>query len=42
MRIRHDLAKPGLVLIDVPEAVLDPEVTVVAVRLKGPVALYRR
>jgi len=32
---------PGLVYIDVPEKVLDPQVTVIAVRLDGPVDLYR-
>jgi alpha-L-fucosidase len=32
---------PGLVYIDVPEKVLDPQVTVLAVRLDGPVDLYR-
>jgi alpha-L-fucosidase len=32
---------PGLVYIDVPEHVLDPQVTVLAVLLNGPVSLYR-
>lgn len=32
---------PGLLYIDVPEAVLDPQVTVVALLLDGPVDLYR-
>jgi len=31
---------PGLVYIDVPRGVLDPEVTVLALRLDGPVDLY--
>ena len=31
---------PGIVYIDVPERVLDPKVTVVAVLLDGPVSLY--
>jgi alpha-L-fucosidase len=31
---------PGLVYIDVPEKVLDPQVTVLAVRLDGPVDLF--
>jgi len=34
-------AVPGLVYIDVPEKVLDEQVTVIAVLLKGPVELYR-
>jgi len=33
-------AVPGLVYIDVPEKVLDEQVTVVAVLLKGPIELY--
>jgi len=33
---------PGLVYIDVPEHVLDEEVTVVAVLLQGPLELYER
>jgi alpha-L-fucosidase len=33
--------KPGVIYVTVPEEVLDPEVTVVAVRLEGEVALYR-
>ena len=32
---------PGLLYIDVPEAVLDPQVTVIALLLDGPVDLYR-
>jgi len=32
---------PGIVYIDVPEKVLDPQVTVIAVLLKGKVDLYR-
>jgi len=32
---------PGLVYIDVPGRVLDPQVTVLALRLDGPVDLYR-
>jgi alpha-L-fucosidase len=32
---------PGILLVDVPEAVLDDDVTVVGVRLKGPLDLYR-
>jgi alpha-L-fucosidase len=32
---------PGLVYIDVPSTVLDPQVTVLGVRLDGPVDLYR-
>jgi alpha-L-fucosidase len=32
---------PGLVYIDVPEHVLDEQVTVIAVLLKGPIELYR-
>ncbi|WP_167618355.1 alpha-L-fucosidase [Maribellus sediminis] len=34
-------AVPGIVYIDVPEKVLDPEVTVIAVLLDGKVDLYR-
>ena len=34
-------AVPGLVYIDVPEKVLDEQVTVIAVLLKGPIELYR-
>jgi alpha-L-fucosidase len=34
-------AVPGVVYIDVPEKVLDEQVTVLAVLLKGPVDLYR-
>jgi alpha-L-fucosidase len=34
-------AVPGLVYIDVPESVLDEQVTVIAVLLDGPVELYR-
>ena len=33
---------PGIVCIDVPEACLDPQVTVLAVLLKGKVDLYRK
>ena len=32
---------PGIIYIDVPEEVLDDQVTVVAILLKGPVDLYR-
>jgi alpha-L-fucosidase len=32
--------KPGVIYIDVPEDVLDPEVTVVAVRMRGEVGVY--
>ncbi len=32
---------PGLIYIDVPEKVLDEQVTVIAVLLKGPIELYR-
>jgi alpha-L-fucosidase len=32
---------PGLVYVDVPDRVLDPQVTVIAVRLDGPVDLFR-
>lgn len=32
---------PGLLYIDVPEAALDPQVTVIALLLDGPVDLYR-
>jgi alpha-L-fucosidase len=32
---------PGLVYIDVPREVQDPQVTVVAVLLDGPVSLYK-
>jgi alpha-L-fucosidase len=32
---------PGIVYIDVPEAVLDEQVTVIAVLLDGKVDLYR-
>jgi alpha-L-fucosidase len=32
---------PGLIYIGVPQKVLDPQVTVLAVLLKGPVELYR-
>jgi alpha-L-fucosidase len=31
---------PGVLLVDVPESVLDPDVTVVGIRLKGPLDLY--
>jgi alpha-L-fucosidase len=31
---------PGVLLVDVPESVLDPDVTVIGVRLKGPLDLY--
>jgi alpha-L-fucosidase len=31
---------PGILLVDVPESVLDPDVTVIGVRLKGPLDLY--
>jgi alpha-L-fucosidase len=31
---------PGILLIDVPEAVLDEDVTVVGIRMKGPLDLY--
>jgi len=34
-------AVPGLIYIDVPEKVLDEQVTVLAVLLKGPIELYR-
>lgn len=34
-------AKPGLLYIDVPEAALDPEITVVAVLLDSPMEVYR-
>jgi len=34
-------AVPGLIYIDVPEKVLDEQVTVIAVLLKGPIELYR-
>jgi alpha-L-fucosidase len=34
-------AVPGLVYIDVPEKVLDEQMTVIAVLLKGPIELYR-
>ena len=34
-------AVPGVVYIDVPDKVLDEQVTVLAVLLKGPVDLYR-
>ena len=34
-------AVPGLIYVDVPEKVLDEQVTVLAVLLKGPVELYR-
>jgi alpha-L-fucosidase len=33
---------PGLIYIDVPENVLDEQVTVIAVLLKGPIELYRQ
>jgi alpha-L-fucosidase len=33
--------KPGIIYIEVPEDALDPEVTVVAISLDGPVDLYR-
>ncbi len=33
--------KPGVIYVDVPENVSDPDVTVVAIRLDGPVELYR-
>jgi alpha-L-fucosidase len=32
---------PGLIYIDVPEKVLDEQVTVIAILLKGPIELYR-
>jgi len=32
---------PGIIYIDVPESVLDQEVTVIAVLLDGPIELYR-
>lgn len=32
---------PGNLNIDVPEHVLDPQITVIAVLLDGPVKLYR-
>lgn len=32
---------PGIIYVDVPEAMLDEEVTVLAVQLDGPVSLYR-
>ena len=31
---------PGILLVDVPEAALDDDVTVVGIRLKGPLDLY--
>jgi alpha-L-fucosidase len=31
---------PGILLIDVPEAVLDEDVTVVGIQLKDPLDLY--
>jgi alpha-L-fucosidase len=34
-------AVPGIVYIDVPESVLDSEVTVIAVLLDGKIDLYR-
>ncbi len=33
---------PGILYIDVPESVLDKEVTVLAVLLDGPIELYRK
>jgi alpha-L-fucosidase len=33
---------PGIIYIDVPESVLDQEVTVLAVLLDGPIKLYRK
>ena len=33
--------RPGLLSIDVPEDVLDPEVTVLAILLDGPIKLYK-
>ena len=32
---------PGVLYINVPDAVLDPQVTVLALLLDGPVELYR-
>ncbi len=47
-KLSHDLKMklywskvPGIVYIDVPEKVLDKQVTVIAVLLKGPIKLYR-
>jgi len=34
-------AVPGIVFIDVPENVLDPQVTVIAVLLNGKIDMYR-
>ena len=33
---------PGILYIDVPESVLDEEVTVLAVLVNGPIELYRK
>jgi len=33
--------KPGILYVDLPESLLDEEVTVMAVDLEGPIALYR-
>ena len=33
--------KPGIIYIDIPAGALDPEMTVLALQLDGPVDLYR-
>lgn len=47
-KLDHDIkmkqywsAKPGIIYIDVPEEVLDPQVTVIAVLLDGEIDLYK-